>query len=496
MNRILSRRSVLKSAVSAASMACAGPLFRHSRPPQPNIIFMLADDLRYDAVGYRNKKVQTPNLDSLASDGLRFHNAFVTTSVCAISRASIFTGMYARRHGICNFTTPLSFSLLNESYPALLRRAGYRTAFFGKYGVGDLKIDMSDEVLDAQLQDRDLAAFDVIEDYGFSYFLGRDKNENHVHNVLARRAEEFILSSSPEQPFCLSLSFVSPHDRFPPLPGYDTKENVMPARLSMPAEPDLLELYDSEIFPEGNLENETAFRSLPEFIQKSFDHTRWSKILSDPAQRLDYLRRYYALISGIDRVIGRVLRALNRINAMSSTALIFTSDNGLFLGDYQLHEKYFGYESSIRIPLMIRPPGGGISRDITDVALNIDIAPTVLALAGIPAAPRMQGRDLTTLWMGSTNLDWRTDFLYEHFLCGPSGRPEPGSQREKNIPSSEGVRNERYTYLRYPYQQGDNETLFDRATDPNQLKNIIHSVPADLISKLRNRTDELIELNT
>lgn len=462
--------------------------------PQPNIIFIVADDLRYDALGYLNQRVRTPNLDRLARDGVRFHNMFVTTSIGAISRASIFTGMYARRHGICNFTTPLPPHLLRLTYPVLLQSAGYRTGFLGNYGVGNLKNE-SGKALDAQFRDSDPAGFDVFENYGFSYYLpGDTKRENHIHKILGAHAEDFIASSSAGQPFCLSLSFVSPHDDiFLDDSSYNLLRDVRDIKDVLPAEPDLLALYEGDDFPAGPLMNEEYFQALPAFIRKSIAGILGVRNYTDPLKRLEFFRRYYALVSGLDRVVGRIVSVLERTDALPNTVIVLTSDNGYFLGDYGLHEKSLGYEPSIRVPLMIRPAATPISRDIDAMALNIDLAPTLLAMAGVPIPPQMQGRDLTTLWTGGSSAPWRTDFLYEHFLCNSTREPSP--ETEALFPSSEGVRNERYTYLRYPYQDGVYETLFDRVADPNQLQNIIHSAPTELLAQMRKRTDDLIALN-
>jgi arylsulfatase A-like enzyme len=173
--------------------------------------------------------------------------------------------------------------------------------------------------------------------------------------------------------------------------------------------------------------------------------------------------------------------------------VLFTSDNGYFLGDYGLSDKWYGYEASIRVPLMIRPLQRPRVQEVTETTLNIDLAPTMLALAGVPIPATMQGEDLSPLWNERPLAKpWRTDFLYEHYLAG---LPKYSAADEKFIPSSEGLRNQRYTYLRYPRQQDENEQLFDRVADTNELKNVIHTAPEELVDQLRKRTDELIAQN-
>jgi arylsulfatase A-like enzyme len=189
----------------------------------------------------------------------------------------------------------------------------------------------------------------------------------------------------------------------------------------------------------------------------------------------------------MDRAIGRVVAKLKEAGLYEDTIIIFTSDNGYFLGDYGLSDKWYGYEASIRVPLFIRMPGG-VGREVEDVSLNIDLAPTMLAMAGAPVPSAMQGANLTPLVGGGAPAGWRTDFLYEHLLTGRT--KADAAKLPFTIASSEGVRNGRYTYLRYP--QYDYEELFDRIADPDEMVNIAATVSSGVLQDLRKRTDELI----
>ena len=506
MNRSTTRRRVLKGAAALGATGVLGCMNRASARDhkRPNILFLLADDLRMDAVGYLNSNVRTPNLDRIAQGGVRFLNSFVTTSICCTSRASIFTGTYARRHGVWDFSTKLPGALLKNSYPALLRKAGYRTGFFGKYGVADYVVgDQGGDGLGPMLQipEQDRAGFDVLEDFNDYYDVKDVNREHHNNQRIADKAASFIRGNPPQQPFCLSLSFKAPH-------ANDVDDLIMGEYV---AEPDMYALYAKDIFKEGptvNDEyprysrdpfkeggsvNDAAFKTLPDFIRNSEGRARWEGRFSTPFLWQDSVRKYYALVSGMDRAIGQVLAVLQQQGLVDNTIIIFTSDNGYFLGDYGLSDKWFGYEASIRVPLVIRPLEIPVAQEVSVTTLNIDLAPTMLMLAGLPIPSTMQGRDLSPLWSKAHPEPWRTDFLYEHYL---PGLRNPSSVLERFIPSSEGVRNERYTYLRYPLQQGENESLFDRVADPNELKNIIHSAPQDLVEHLRKRTDDLIAENS
>lgn len=510
MTPLTTRRRVLTGAAAIGAATLLGrvnPSGARNRE-RPNILFLLADDLRFDGVGYVNKDVSTPHLDQLAREGVRFHNMFVTTAICCTSRASIFTGSYARRHGVWDFTTNLSSRLLRNSYPALLRAAGYRTGFFGKYGIADYKAgdDKGDGIGPMpHVPPENAACFDEIEDFDRYYAPGDTARAHHNNDMIAERAEKFIHSSSTAQPFCLSLSFKAPHVSEPMdlLMGPYT------------AEPDMLELYSKKIIAEGPVvidevgidatggwdiftqpstaEHAAAFNGLPEYLRHSENRRRWVERFSNPWLWQDSMRKYYALISGVDRAIGRIMSALKEKNFSDNTVVIFTGDNGVFLGDYGLADKQYGYEASIRVPLMIRPLERPTIKDVSAATLNVDLAPTILAFAGLPIAETMTGRDVSPLWTGTRmRRPWRTDFLYEHYLAGLRN---PSAFLERFIPSSEGVRNERYTYLRYPRQAGENEQLFDRVTDGNELKNIVYTAPHDLVDQLRMRTDELIGIN-
>lgn len=315
--------------------------------------------------------------------------------------------------------------------------------------------------------------------------------EHHNNQRIADKAQEFIRSLPAGQPFCLSLSFKAPH-------ANDVDDLIMGEYV---AEPDMFELYARDIFTQGPTVNDAAFKSLPAYIQTSESRHRWQGRFSTPWLWQDSVRKYYALATGMDRAIGRVMRALQDSGLEDNTVVIFSSDNGYFLGDYGLSDKWYGYEASVRVPLMIRPLGKPAVTEVSATTLNIDLAPTLLALAGVPIPAAMQGRDLSPLWSGRPlSKPWRTDFLYEFYLSGP-GKPsraleqlerQLGESMEQFIPSSEGIRNERYTYLRYPRQKGANEQLFDRVGDANELKNIIDTAPPDLVEQLRKRTDELI----
>lgn len=467
----ISRRSMIAGTVATCgASAFPSKVFARGKGHRPNILFLLSDDLRFDGVGYRNAMVRTPNIDKLAARGARFSNAFISTSICCTSRATIQTGTYARRHGVWDFFTPLPDDLAALTYPRLMRQAGYRTGYVGKYGIAD----SNDKTKAALGQDFD-------QSWDFEDYYAPDDKARQWHNNrrVADLAMQFLDATPASTPFCLTLGFKAPH----------AKDDGDPVMGPYVAEPDMFRLYADDIFTRGELMNEAAFDTLPGYIQKSEARRRWKQRFSTDELWLDSVRKYFALVTGMDRAIGQVLSKLEASGQLDNTLIVFGSDNGYFLGDYGLEGKWYGYEASIRVPLVIVPPGGMRPRQIDTQVLNEDFAPTFLAAAGLEIPDTMQGVNLLPILSGKTPRGWRTDFLYEHYL---SKLYDFNKGIEAFLPSSEGVRDERYTYLRYPRQPGQNEMLFDRQADPDELKNIAPTADGDVLDRMRARTDELI----
>jgi len=414
------------------------------QPNRPNLLFVLTDDQRWNALGCMgDHNVQTPQIDRLARMGVLFRNHFVTTSVCCVSRASIFTGQYERRHGIGEFSKPFTSSQWAQSYPALLRRHGYYTGFIGKFGVGN----------DAAVADM-AGEFDYwrgLAGQGGKYFIEpADPTQTHATARMGSQALEFIRRCPANQPFCLSISFTAPH-----------------ARDHLPREytPDQRDesLYSGQIIPEPPTATDAYFQLLPKSVQTSEARTRWHWRFGTPEKFQRNTKDYYRLISGIDREVGRILNALQVRGLASNTVVIFTSDNGYFLGDRGLADKWFMYEESLRDPLIIydpRQPASSRGRSEDAMTLNIDFAPTMLDLAGITPPAAMQGRSLMALVENQHPTDWRKEFFYEHHYA-----PEI-------IPASEGVRTERWAYIRWINERPLIEELYDLHSDPLEGHNL------------------------
>lgn len=432
---------------------------------RPNILFILADDLRWDAVGFMgNRVVQTPNLDRLAKRGTIFQNAFVTTSICCVSRASIFAGQAERRHGIGDFVKSFTSTQWGQTYPALLRQAGYRTGFIGKFGIG------KDAAIKAMAKEFDY--WRGLPGQAGLFFATNDPTRTHATVRFGNQALEFLRDAQPGKPWCLSISFNAPHAR-----DGQTREFA----------PDLRDeqLYrDAQIKPPVTA-TDAFHQLLPEFVRKSEGRTRWQRRFSRPELFQETTKDYYRLITGIDREVGRMMALLEERGLATNTVVIFTSDNGFALGDRGLSDKWFGYEESIRVPLFIadlRRPSRHHTRKVDWMVLNIDLAPTLLDYAGVPAPAGMQGGSLRGFVEKQRVADWRTEWFYEHHY-GPH-----------IIPPSEGVRTERWKYIRYVNESPVVEELFDLKRDSLERHNLVAEAKyADTLAQLRERWKTMSE---
>lgn len=422
------------------------------RVRRPNIIVVLMDDLRWDALGCMgNPIVQTPQIDRLAAEGTRFTNAFCTTSVCAISRACLLLGQYERRHHIKDFKTSLSPEQWQIAFPRLLKQAGYRTGMVGKWGVGP------------QLP---TAEYDFIESFkgqGRYYEPGTGGLPGrHLTERMQRQSLQFLESCSASQPFLLQVYTKAPHCQDPsPWPFLpDPQSSARYAGVTIPHLP-------------GN--SASGFERLPEILKTSEARLRWEPRFETEAKRQQTVKDYYALISGVDNLVGALVSRLQEQKLADNTVILLTSDNGMLLGEHGLTGKWFLYEESIRLPLIVfdprdkqrsqtatqKPAGSTAGRSVSELVLNIDLAPTILELAGVPIPEAIQGRSLLPLLHGPVK-GWRTEFFYEHRFW------------HKRIPESEGVRGPRWKYVRYTEQTPVVEQLFDLQQDPHELQDLSH----------------------
>lgn len=431
--------SAVCAALAGVGLARASDSAPISQSGPPNVLVLVIDDARWDSLGAAgNPVVATPRLDRLAAEGVRFERGYVTTSICMVSRASIFSGQYMSRHAVTAFGVPITPDAWTMTYPGQLRAAGYWTGFVGKYGVGAPRA----------------SDFDFLRAYETRHwFEEADGQRVHVTEKNARDAIEFLRTRPRTSPFALSVSFFAAHaeDAAP--------EQYQPQPWSAAA-------YDGVEMPPPLRGDVSYFDALPFFLKRPGNEGRirfhWR---FDTASRYQaYLTRYFRLVTEVDQAVGRMLDELEAQGVADNTLVVYIGDNGYFQGDRGLADKWYPYEESIRVPLIVRDPRLPASRRgmVTDtLGLNIDVAPTVVAAAGLPVPVRMQGVDLSRIYLSDDQAARRDEFFYEH----------PTITSRDRIPTSFAVVSNNWKFVRWP--EFEYEQLFDLAADPGERVNLV-----------------------
>lgn len=400
-----------------------------------NVLILYGDDWRHDVLGAAGHPVvRTPRLDSLAGQGVRFTHNCVTTSICGVSRASLFTGQWMSRHGCRAFKawqTPW-----DESLPGLMRAHGYFTGHVGKWHNGPAPEEK----------------FDFARFYsGRHWYPEPGGGRIHATKRNERDALEFLRARPKDKPFFLNVAFFTPHAED------SNPEQFLP-------QPESMALYADVAIPLPPTATDAAWRNLPDFFnEKNEGRNRWTWRFDTPEKYQRMMKNYYRLVTEIDTTCGLLLDELRAQDELDRTLVIFTTDNGYFHGEHGLADKWYPHQESIRVPLILRDPRlptekSGTTND--HFTLNVDLAPTILAAAGIPAPITMQGRDLSPLYLGEPPPDWRTEFFYEH----------PVIDKASFIPSSEAVVRKDWKYMVWP--DYGVEQLFDLNQDPGETRDL------------------------
>ena len=437
-------------------------------PQRPNFLLLYADDQRDHTLGCAGHPiVKTPHIDRLAGQGVRFKNAFVSTSTCWVGRSSLFTSTHERKHLYRVTPGPLNPALCESSYFAVLKTAGYRTGHLGKEHVS-----IAGE--SAGLM------WDVRQRIGRKPFFKKqpDGSIRHETQILGDWAIDFLKEQPEDQPFCLQVSFNATHaedgDKRPGI-GHYPWPKVTDG------------MYEGQRMPLPPLNDPSIYEAQPDFLKKSINRQRYFWRWDTAEKYQTNMRAYFRMISGIDHVVGRLVKQLEEQGLADDTVILYTADNGYYLGDRGFAGKWTHYEESLRVPLVVydpRLPKAKQGRVLSQMALNSDVGSTLIDLAGLPVPEAHTGRSFAPLMRGDEPSGWRKDFLCE-FLAVPG-----------SIPRWEGVRGERMTYARYfvdgpekpPY-----EFLFDLKNDPKQLTNLAREKSDyPLLQRMRNRCDELV----
>ncbi len=432
-----------------------------NRKPR-NVVFILSDDHRYDFMGFMGKVkfLETPNMDRMAREGAHIRNAFVTTSLCSPSRASILTGLFSHKHGVVDNQTDIQPGLV--FFPEHLRQLGYETAFMGKWHMG-------------HDSDEPRAGFDrwiSFQGQG-QYYDGvlnvdgkKVKATKHISDELTDYAVDW-LKQERDKPFFLYLSHKAVHAMFEPAKRHLGKyENV--------------ELE----YPASMADTEENYRGKPAWVKEQRNSWHGVDYMYHGQMDFDtFYRRYCETLLSIDDSIGRVLGCLKDMGQADSTLVIYMGDNGFCFGEHGLIDKRHMYEPSLRVPMLaycpeLIKPG----TKVTPLVQNIDIAPTVLEAAGAKPPEYMDGRSILPLLEGKATA-WRDAVFYEYYW--EAAFPQ--------TPTTYGVRTDRYKFIHY-HGVWDTDELYDMQNDPDERHNLIDQPRhQDLIKKLRIRMYEWLE---
>ena len=412
-----------------------------------NVVFILSDDHRYDAMSFMGHPLaKTPHMDAMAKNGAHLKNAFVTTSLCSPSRASILTGLYTFRHRVIDNQRAVPDGTL--FFPQYLQQAGYKTGFIGKWHMG-------------HANDSPRPGFD----YWFS-FKGQGKyyppgpqytindngkrvpQEGYITPLLTGKAIEFLEQQSDgDEPFFLYLSHKAVHDPFTPEPKYEDSLKDQP--YEFPASSELLK---------NNLKNR------PRWLLDQRNSWHGMDFALHTGQSVEgFYKRYCEALSSVDDSIGAVVDQLKKMGIYEETLVIYMGDNGFMFGEHGLFDKRVAYETSSRVPMLMQCPaiikGGTV---VEEVVANIDIAPTVMQAMGLKKPPHMDGQSFLPLSQGES-IPWRDYFLYVYYW----------EQNYPQTPTHFCLRGDQYKYTTY-YGLWDTDELFDIQADPKEQNNLIH----------------------
>jgi arylsulfatase A-like enzyme len=425
-----------------------------AQPTRPNIVFIMTDDHAAHAISsYGSKLIKTPHLDRLARDGMRFANAFVTNSICTPSRAVILTGKYSHLNGVPVFNHIDNTQPLVSKY---LQAAGYHTGMIGKWHLGGNNAQRPN--------DGSPTGFDywnILPGQG-AYFdpvmieMGqRKKLTGYTTDIITDLSMDFIKKRPTDKPFFLMYHHKAPHRNWQPAEKYRKQyENY---------EPPIPATFDDDYKGKSDASRNATMHidaDLNDNDTKGKPPTGLSGAALKKWKFTRYMQDYLACVQSVDDNIGRFLDFLDQSGLAENTIVIYTSDQGFFLGEHNFYDKRFMYEESLRTPFIVRWPkrikAGTVSKSMI---LNLDFAPTFLDAAGAKIPADMQGRSLLPLFAGKTPRDWRTSMYYRYY--------HPGHH---NVAAHYGVRTQRYKLIYF--HKLDQWELYDLQKDPGEMRNV------------------------
>ncbi|MCI0681347.1 MAG: sulfatase [Gemmataceae bacterium] len=486
----MSRRVLLVTLVVALVFpVAAGAQAKSPAKKRPNILFIMSDDHASAAIGaYQSwlaKVTRTPNLDRLAKQGIRFTNSLVTNSICTPSRAAILTGQYSHKNGVYTLADTMDPTRVHIAH--LLRALGYQTALIGKWHLGT---DPAGFDYWNILPGQGVYLNPVLREIGMKKKQNRKFDGRYSTDVVTDLSLEWLKKRDPQKPFLLFCHFKAPHRPWDPAPRF---ENLY-KDVTIPEPETLLDDYKGRSKSTANVKlrigQDMVQRDLGVPIPKDLDRDalrKWAYQI--------YMKRYLSCVAAVDENVGRLLAYLDQAGLAEDTIVIYTSDQGFFLGEHGFYDKRIMYEPCLTTPLIIRYPpltkAGGVHESMV---LNIDHAPTFLNLAGGAIPKDMQGRSYKALLSGGEPPGWRASMYYRYWMH------LDGSH---NVHAQYGVRTPRYTLIHF-YGKGlgmkgaknidttPEWELFDRVKDPQQMRNLYGDpAHAGTVRELRAELDRL-----
>ena len=461
------RRTILKYVAGAAAATACGidslEAFARGIGNQagheggkPNIVCFVGEGLRWDEFSSAgNKILKTPNMDRISSEGCTFRNAFVVNALCLPSRATMLTGMYSHTTGAVSNVAgkiPPRFPLVSD----LLQKAGYETAFLGKSHIEGALMEHNWDYYFGFVGQADYYRPVITEGVRGKYSPAKLYEGQYVDTLLTQKAVEW-LKQERTKPFCLFLWFYAPH-----APFYRPK--------------DMVNDFNGVPIPKPSTfdEDQKGYPGKPHAVADADNKVGYSEVFNDDPRSLEELvKDHYAGVQDNDRNVGAVWQELERQKITGNTAILLSSDHGFFLGEHHFYDKRLMYEPSIRIPMMLRYPGKvkpGATSD--EMVLNLDMAPTLLEIAGLPVPADMQGKSIVPLAEGKPNLQWRKDWLYEFYEY-------PGFE---NVRPCRGVRTDRYKLIHF-FLQPEEWELYDLQSDPDETNNLYGKAGSEEITR-------------
>jgi N-acetylglucosamine-6-sulfatase len=440
----------------AAALSCS-----RTPPPvaakRPNIVFILTDDQRWDAISLQGHSgpLKTPNIDRLGREGVYFRNAFATTALCSPSRATIQTGVYAHVHGVTNNFT--EFPSGTETWPLDLQKAGYETAYVGKYHMGEDNDDRRPG-FDYFATHRGQGAY-----FNTEWRINGGERKiipGYYTTIVSDLAEQWIRGRRGDRPWAIMIGHKAPHSFYVAEDKY--KQAFADVHIPYPASAFMLD--DKPDWYKQRLPTWHGIYGPLFDFRKNFPDTSPEGVTAFE----EMVRAYWRTILSVDDSVGRLYALLQQTGQLDNTLIVFTSDHGLLNGEHGFVDKRTAHEPTIRVPLVVRYPGLTAPNQphiVDQMVLTTDFAPSILDIAGLPIGQKMQGKSWKRLAQGGTDPNWRRSYVYMY-------------NYEKQFPYTPNVRalrTDQWKYVRYPNSPAPHlSELYNLLDDPDENVNLIN----------------------